>query len=126
VDLFLFAEVQGQVPQIPPASQEAKGARFASQPKNHYGGAPQAEFEAPDLSPLANSPHVLNDALLVSLSNRPSNPQILFVISKKHGVAIELIKIRPFLTSIRGSLAADRHLDKAFYVAPRFEDINLK
>jgi hypothetical protein len=60
VDLFLFAEVQGQVLQIPPASQEAKGARFASQPKDHYGAAPQAEFEAPDLSqlPMSDLPHV--------------------------------------------------------------------
>ena len=51
MELFLFAEVQGQVPQIPPASQEAKGARFRFTTKGHYGAASQAEFEAPDLSP---------------------------------------------------------------------------
>jgi hypothetical protein len=86
VDLFLFAEVQGQVLQIPPASQEAKGVRFASQPKDHYGAAPQAEFEAPDLSQLAMSdlPHVPNDASLVSLS-KAADRAIKF---SRHGEAI--------------------------------------
>jgi hypothetical protein len=32
----------------------------------------------------------------------------------------------PEAISWRGPLAVDRHLDKAFYVASRFEDSNLK
>ena len=65
LDLFLFAEVQGQVPQTPPASQEAERCSTRFNTKGHYGTALHAEFEAPNLSSWR-----LSDLLHIEPSNR--------------------------------------------------------
>jgi hypothetical protein len=50
----------------------------------------------------------------------------LSVISKNSGRRPNLLRNNIFLTGICEPLAADRRRNKAFYVAGRFEDINLR
>jgi hypothetical protein len=47
-------------------------------------------------------------------------------IRRKGGINAGSLPAVPEVISWRGPLAVDRHLDKAFYVASRFEDSNLK